>query len=81
MVIQMLRNCSVILNNELVTVIDFDGQLVQIPSIKRDAEFVNVLFDDGQYVVVSDDFKESQPERATKKRNKKTTNRQDKEGK
>lgn len=56
MVIYMVKNCKVILNNELVTVLDFDGKQIQVPSIKRKANYVSVLFKDNKYQVVSDDY-------------------------
>ena len=36
------KDCKVILNNERVTVIDFDGTAVQLPSIHRKAEYIKV---------------------------------------
>ena len=58
MVIYMVKNCRVILNNELVTVLDFDGKQIQVPSIKRKANYVSVLFKDNKYRVVPDDYVE-----------------------
>ena len=55
----MVKKCKVIVNNDAVTVFDFNGVEVQVPSIKKNAAFVNVLFKDGQYKVVEDDYVES----------------------
>ena len=79
----MIIKCKVELNNDLVTVINYDGNLVQIPSIQnKDAKFVNVWLNDGHYKVVPDDFVEPlkvvQTEEAVKsekKTRKKTTRR------
>ena len=77
----MIIKCKVELNNDLVTVINYNGNLVQIPSIQdNDANFVNVWFNDGHYKVVPDDFVEpakeeildvvetDKPEKKTKKK-------------
>ena len=58
MVIYMVKNCKVILNNELVTVLDFDGKQIQVPSIKRKANYVSVLYKNDKYEVVPDDYVE-----------------------
>ena len=39
----MVKNCKVSINNEAVTVFDYDGIQVQIPSIKRNADFIKVI--------------------------------------
>lgn len=52
----MIKNCRVILNNKYSTVVDFDGTLVQLPTINRDASFVRVLYKDGKYKAVKDDY-------------------------
>lgn len=72
----MIKNCRVLINNEAVTVIDYDGVQVQIPSINREAQFVNVTFKNGHYTVVDDSYTEIEPvidEKPKKKANKKTT--------
>jgi len=56
----MVKKCEVLINNEAVTVINFDGREVQIPSIKNDIDYVNILYKDGKYIVVGDDYKEKQ---------------------
>ncbi len=72
----MVKNCRVLINNEAVTVIEYDGVLVQIPAIHREARYVNVILQNGRYIVVDDDYKEpvaSVTEKPKKKANKKTT--------
>ena len=79
----MIIKCKVELNNDLVTVINYDGNLVQIPSIKdKNAKFVNVWFNDGHYKVVPEDFVEplkvvqtEETVKSEKKTKKKTTRR------
>ena len=79
----MILKCKVELNNDLVTVINYDGNLVQIPSIQnKDAKFVNVWLNDGHYKVVPDDFVEplkvvqtEETVKSEKKTKKKTTRR------
>ena len=79
----MILKCKVELNNDLVTVINYDGNLVQIPSIKdKNAKFVNVWFNDGHYKVVPEDFVEplkvvqtEETVKSEKKTKKKTTRR------
>lgn len=51
----MIKKCKVILNNDAVTVVDFDGVEVQFPSINKETKYVNVLFDDNKYSIVDDD--------------------------
>ena len=79
----MILKCKVELNNDLVTVIDYNGNLVQIPSIQnKDAKFVNVWLNDGHYKVVPEDFVEpskvvqtEETVKSEKKTKKKTTRR------
>lgn len=54
----MVKECEVLINNDLVTVIKFDDTEVQVPAIKRDAETVKVVFENNSYKVVDDDYKE-----------------------
>lgn len=54
----MIKNCKVLINNEAVTVIDFDGTEVQIPAIKKKVNTVRVLKENDKYTVVNDDYKE-----------------------
>lgn len=45
----MIKECNVILNNEAVTVVNFDGVKIQMPSIKRKAETIFVNYENGFY--------------------------------
>lgn len=56
----MIKDCKVTLNNQYVTVFDFDGTDVQIPSIHRKADKIKVKFEDGKYLVLPDDYVEPQ---------------------
>lgn len=83
----MVKNCRVLVNNEAVTVIEYEGKQVQIPSIHRDANTVNVIVKNGRHIVIDDDYKEEIPQETSdisteiaeenygnsKKKNKKTT--------
>lgn len=79
----MISKCKIELNNDLVTVINYSGNLVQIPSIKdKNANFVNIWFNDGYYKVVPEDFVEpskvvqtEETVKSEKKTKKKTTRR------
>ena len=55
----MVKRCNVILNNNAITVINYDGKEVQIPSIQRNAKTVNVVLDNGKYIVVDDDYNDT----------------------
>lgn len=78
----MLKICKVILNNQYVTVVNFGGMEIQFPSIRRKADEVNVLFENGKYMIVDDNYQlkaekskgEIKSAKNTKKRKKKTTN-------
>lgn len=50
------KKCKVRLNNDLVTVFEYSGREVQVPSIHRNADFVNVVYSNGVYRVVDDDY-------------------------
>ena len=63
----MLKECKVLLNNEAVTVIQYDGIAVQIPAIGRKADIVKVKVD-GSYMVVPDDYSEPVPTKKTRKK-------------
>ena len=75
----MVKNCKVLINNEAVTVFDYDGIQVQIPSIKRTADFIKVIKRNGNYIVVDDSYIEPAnevkqiAEKPKKKATKKTT--------
>lgn len=56
----MIKECSVLLNNEAVTVVKYDDDItIQFPSINRKAKTVFVKYEDGEYSIVDKDYKES----------------------
>ncbi len=70
----MIKKCKVIINNEAVTVIRFGNIEVQIPSIHKKADYVNVLYENGKYKIVDGDYKDNLTKNCNaKKDNKKTT--------
>lgn len=70
----MVKECVVKLNNDAVTVVNFDGIDVQFPAINKDDKTVFVSFENGKYVIVDKDYKEQRTEKLKKKgANKKTT--------
>ena len=72
-----MKDCRVLINNEAVTVIDYDGKKVQLPSIHREAKTVKVISQNGKYTVVDENYKETIkqeiPEFSKRKTIKKTT--------
>lgn len=81
----MIKSCRVMLNNECVTVVDFEGIDVQLPAIGRKANQIKVKYQDGKYTVVPDDYTEAVEEikevtveetkpKPKRKKAKKTTN-------
>lgn len=80
----MVKKCKVTINNEYVTVIEFGENKVQLPSIRRKADYINVEYNNGIYKVLPDnyvepkskDIKEEKVEQPKSKRKKakKTTN-------
>lgn len=55
----MIKSCNIKVNNEAITVIEFDGKLVQIPSIhNKSVDKIDVLFENGRYTVVDDIYSE-----------------------
>ena len=53
----MIKECPVLLNTEVATVILYDDYEVQIPAIKKNVKTVRVK-DDGLYTVVPNDYVE-----------------------
>ena len=47
----MVRECNVLLNNDVVTVVDFDGVHIQFPSVKKNVKTVNVEYRNGNYKI------------------------------
>ena len=78
----MVKECKVILNNKEVTVVNYDGTMVQLPPIKMNASVVNVLYKDGKYSIASnkpDNYPE--PKRTKKKKNENTYEKKENENK
>ena len=73
----MIKDCNVLINNDVVTVVRFNNVDVQLPSIHRSAKTVRVCYNNGNYYVVDDDYRESEflevEEKPKKIRMKKTT--------
>ena len=67
----MVKKCKVLINNSAVTVIDYEGIKVQIPSVGRSADYINIIFENGHYIAVSDDYKEPEIKKTTSKKSKK----------
>lgn len=61
----MIKECKVILHNEAVTVVDYDGKNIQFPSIAGDSKTVFVKCENGEYSIC--DGKEDVKETAVKK--------------
>lgn len=57
----MIRECQVITNNDAITVVRYGDTDIQFPAINRNAATVKVLFKDGKYKIVPDDYKEYLP--------------------
>ncbi len=57
----MIKECYVKLNNEAVTVVNFDGVDVQFPAIKREAKTVFVKFENGKYSITDKPVEETKP--------------------
>ena len=55
----MIKKCKVLLNNDAVSVVEFDGKKIQIPPIGEDKKEVAVLLKDGKYKVVDDNYTEA----------------------
>ena len=56
----MIKECPVIMNNDAVTVVRFDGIDIQFPSVKREGvKTLNVKFENGIYSIVDSAEKEA----------------------
>ena len=62
----MVKECKVLINNDAVTVIEYDDIKVQVPSIHRIANTVKVLYKNGKYTVVDDDYVEQKSKKKKK---------------
>ena len=50
----MVKDCKVLLNNDAVTVVRFDGKDIQLPPIGRKANSVSVKYENGRYEVMDE---------------------------
>ena len=77
----MIKQCNVILNNELVTVVRFGENNIQLPSVGKDVKSIYVCHEDGKYFVVDEtETRNNVEEQAVKLRKrapKKTTAKND----
>lgn len=71
----MVKECLVMLNNEVVTVARYGDTDIQFPSIHRDAKTVFVSCEDGKYSIVDKNYITKGAEKFNKKKStdKKTT--------
>lgn len=53
----MVKECTVTLNNEKVTVVKYGNVDVQFPAIHKDTEKLFVNYDNGKYTIVEKDYK------------------------
>lgn len=75
----MVKECLVVLNNDVVTVARYGNIDVQFPSIHKDVKKVFVSCDDGKYSIVDGNVNSQSAPKTTKKRSatKKTTVKQE----
>jgi len=60
----MTKKCRVLINNDLVTVFKYDDIEVQVPSIGKEADFVNVVKENDRYKVVDDNYVKPEKEKS-----------------
>lgn len=64
----MIKECKVVLHNQAVTVVDYDGTQVQFPATKSKTDVVYVEYIDGKYAIVArEDYEKSLKPKADKK--------------
>lgn len=77
----MIKQCNVILNNELVTVVRFGETNVQLPAIGKDTKSIYVCHENGKYFVVDENkalfCAEETAAKPRKRASKKTTAKND----
>lgn len=73
--IRMVKECLVVLNNEAVTVVRYDGKDIQFPAINKDVKKVSVNYENGKYSIVNDKVRAVNTDKPKKKNGivKKTT--------
>ena len=57
----MIKECKVLMRNELVMVIDFDGKEIQMPSDHKDSNIVFVKYENDRFSIVDKLEKEKKP--------------------
>ena len=74
----MVKECPVIINNDAVTVVRFDGNDIQFPSVGQEGiKTLNVKFENGNYSIVTNEVDDKSVDEAEQvkvdnKKNKKT---------
>ncbi len=63
----MIKECKVILHNSAVTVVEYDGNKVQLPSVQDCGKLVYVKINDGKYTVISKEEYDESLKNTTKK--------------
>ncbi len=53
----MVKECLVVLNNDVVTVVKFDDVDIQFPSIQKEAQTLFVNYESGKYSIVDEHYK------------------------
>ena len=57
----MTKECKVLMRNELVMVVDFDGKEIQMPSDHKDTNIVFVKYENDRFSIVDKLEKEKKP--------------------
>lgn len=74
----MVKECPVVLNNEVVTVVKYGDIDIQFPSIHKDDKKVFVNYEGGRYSIVDKNYKLKSTEKQIKNNaEKKTTLKED----
>lgn len=63
----MVKECLVVLNNDVVTVVKFDDVDIQFPSIQKEAQTVFVNYESGKYSIVDEHYKAESVDKPKKK--------------
>lgn len=64
----LIKECNVVLHNEKVAVVDFNGKKIQVPNNALIGKTAYVKFENGKYMVVSKDELDK-PKKKFKKEN------------
>lgn len=72
----MVKECNVKINNEYVTVVEYEDIDIQFPAIHKKAKTVYVSYQDGEYSIVNKEYKSKNAlKNSNKGTKKKTTNK------